>query len=535
MHARLHMEFPGLPPLFNLVLDAVEDGIAIYSPPVRTGDVSLPACPHVAFATPSFLKLVGTSDAQDALKVVFRTGEAQELIRGLELEAARTGAPARAEMFLNDPPGAARYVQVMVQHLPARGEVQGCFALHLRDITEKRADEELRVRFERRLLEAQRQESLGLLAGGIANDFNNILTIILGNASLAILELSPGSPALEAIKHIKGATQRASELTKQMLAYSGKAQFAFRRVDISLLVRQMRDFLEVAASKSATLVYGLEETSLVEADVSQIRQVLVNLAVNASEAIGSNPGTIRVRSFEAEFPSREAAEPALIPADPGGHFSVLEVADDGCGMDSKTASRMFDPFYTTKVEGRGLGLASVYGIVKAHKGGITVTSEKAKGTSVRVYLPVLPVESPLVMVTAKPLDRSSRAILVVDDEESVRETLSRILKRFGYQVLLAADGVEGLDVFRRLGSRISLAIVDLVMPRMGGEEFTRKVLQSRPDLSVILMSGYDRNEVFRLFLTEPSVSFLAKPFGAEELLHVVSVALKREPRPSVTS
>ena len=304
------------------------------------------------------------------------------------------------------------------------------------------------LELEARLQKAQRLESLAVLAGGIAHDFNNLLVGILGNAGLALMTLPEESPARDIVKGIEIASLRAAELTKQMLAYSGKGRFEVTAIDLSLLVGEMSHLLEVAISKKNVLRLELSEPGpTVEADATQIRQIVMNLMTNASEAIGDRSGLISIITGSVEADAAYLSTMAYGEDAEPGIYGFLEVSDTGCGMSPDVVSRMFDPFFSTKSEGHGLGLAAMLGIVQGHRGAIRVYSEAGKGTTIKVLLP-------LAATTAdRPSDevRTGRAgrglILVVDDEEHVRAVSKQTLQLAGYEVITAIDGREGLEIF----------------------------------------------------------------------------------------
>jgi len=396
------------------------------------------------------------------------------------------------------------------------------------DITERRRVEEEQRRLEEHIRHVQKLESLGVLAGGIAHDFNNLLMAILGNADLALLALSPASPARQNIEEIGTASRRAAELCRQMLAYSGKGRFVVEKLDLSELVREMANILEVSVSKKATLrCHYPEGLPAVEADATQVRQVVMNLITNASEALGERPGVISI-STGAMACDRAYLLDSVSGTDlPAGRYVFLEVSDSGCGMDAETQRRIFDPFFTTKFTGRGLGLAAVLGIVRGHGGSIRVRSQPGKGTTFTVLLPALdtparPTEKP--MAAPQPW-HGDGTVLLVDDEPGVRRVGEEMLEVLGFRVLTAADGVEAVHVFRQHADAIACVILDLTMPRMNGEEAFRELRRIRGDVRVVLSSGYDEQDVTRRFFGEGPTGFVQKPYTVDLLREVVQRAL----------
>jgi len=407
----------------------------------------------------------------------------------------------------------------------------------VRDISAQRQlTDELRLREEtaRRDAEAsdasarhvQKLESIGVLAGGIAHDFNNLLHVVLGNADLARLHLPTASPAREHLDEVVRATQRAAELTQQLLAYSGRAPVEIRRLNLSDEARDMATLLRTAISKQAALVWDLgANLPAINADATQVRQIVMNLITNASDALGEAPCTIALRTGLTEDP-RAGSDPQ--------DFVFLEVSDTGCGMDGGTLQRIFDPFFSTKFSGRGLGLAAVMGIVESHHGHIRIRTAPGEGTTFRILFPA---------VEAAPEgggpSRSSGAdwrgrgtVLLAEDEDGVREVVGRMLERMGFLVLHAADGIAALEALDRSDSAVTAVLLDVSMPRMGGSETLRRIRERRPDLPVILMSGYTEQEVASKLLDgdHGTTGFLQKPFLPEDLTSVLRHISQLSPR-----
>jgi signal transduction histidine kinase/CheY-like chemotaxis protein len=389
----------------------------------------------------------------------------------------------------------------------------------VRDVTDEvRADAE-RAQIAAQMQQAQKLESLGVLAGGIAHDFNNLLVGILGNASLALLDLPNESPVRDSVMEIEHAAQRAAELTRQLLAYAGKGRFVVEQVDCSQVVREMTALLRTAVSRNAQVSLQLEEAlPAIEVDVTQLRQVVMNLITNASDALPEAGGLVVLRTGEQAVDAAylEGCVPGTDAA-PGRHV-FIEVSDEGSGMDAGTRARMFDPFFTTKFTGRGLGLAATLGIVRGHRGAIRVHSEPGQGTSIRLHFPAR--QQPTVPLASSPATRAWNGdgeVLVVDDEPSVRAVTRALLRRRGFTVTEAASGGEAVDIVRADPMRFRLVLLDLTMPGMSGEQTFRELRQLVPGLTVILMSGYNEQEVTRLFAGHDWAAFLQKPFRAEEL------------------
>jgi len=383
-----------------------------------------------------------------------------------------------------------------------------------RDITERQRAQQERLELERQVQQAQKLESLGVLAGGIAHDFNNLLSGILGSAELALLTVGPGHPARSNLALVKEAAQRATELCRQMLAYSGKGKFVVEALDLSVVITEMRHLLEVSISKKAVLCFEFAPSlPAIDADATQIRQILLNLVINASEAIGDRDGVIRVTTGAMHCDRDYLRSVYFDEGLPEGNYVFLEVGDTGCGMDEETRKRIFDPFFTTKFSGRGLGLAATLGIVRGHRGAIRVYSEVGVGTNVKVLLPAslsTPVQRADASEQAEQL--GGGVVLVVDDEVLVRAVCQQMLEHLGFRVLAAEDGAQGLELFREHAHEIAVVILDMTMPKLSGEEVYREMRRLDPDARVVLISGYNEQEATNRFAGKGLAGFLQKPF-----------------------
>jgi two-component system cell cycle sensor histidine kinase/response regulator CckA len=400
------------------------------------------------------------------------------------------------------------------------GEIIGVLGTY-EDITASKKAEEERRRLEAEIQHAQKLESLGILAGGIAHDFNNLLVAVLGHADLALADLSKATPAYQHVEEIQTAARRARELSNQMLAYSGKGRFVIRSLQINDVVSEMCQLLQASIPKKVQLRYELAaDLGSVEVDVAQIRQVIMNLVTNAAEAIGDHSGTITLATRRRYVDEARLRRTHVAESLPEGEYVFLEVSDTGCGMDDTTRQRIFEPFFTTKFHGRGLGLAAVLGIVRGHGGSITVCSEPGKGSCFKVLLPAAKGEASVephpvgAATTAAPL---AGTVLVVDDEEIVREAAGQMLEHLGFTVLMAADGAEALDAFAKHGEEIRLVLLDLTMPHVDGEETFRALRRLAPNVRVILASGYNEVEATSRFVGRGLAGFIQKPFAMAEL------------------
>ena len=406
----------------------------------------------------------------------------------------------------------------------AKGVVVGTVGL-AREITERKRAEEQRQLLERRIQETQKLESLGVLAGGIAHDFNNLLVGVLSNSELALEALSRApdqAPVAERIAAVRNSALHAAELTNQMLAYSGRGHFDVRPISLTEMIREMDHLLSASISKKARVHYQLTANlPAVQADVAQLRQVIMNLVTNASDALEDREGEVYVRTGTEQ--RREVVSEVCGPVPlPPGPYAFLEVADDGCGMNEETKNRVFEPFFTTKFTGRGLGLAAVLGIVRGHKGAISVQSAPGGGTTFRV---LLPASSSTVgaseAATGAVLKRGVGLVLLVDDEEAVRGLARRVLERGGYQVLEAANGEDALSALADHRASVRAVVLDLTMPGLGGEATLQRIRRDNPDLPVIVSSGYVPEEEGTL----AGVPFLAKPYRPSELVDAVKKAI----------
>jgi two-component system, cell cycle sensor histidine kinase and response regulator CckA len=408
-------------------------------------------------------------------------------------------------------------------------EKKQLLTLILRDSSERRRAEDERLKFLSQIQQTQKLESLGVLAGGIAHDFNNLLMAVLGHADLALDALPASSEAREDLAEIRRAAQRATELCKQMLAYSGKGRFVIQPVEMQKVVEEMLHMLRVSISKNAILKLNFAANlPSVDADASQLRQVVMNLVVNASEAIGERSGVITVSTGAMDCDRQYLSESWLDEQLPEGMYVFIEVADSGVGMDAETRTRIFDPFFTTKFTGRGLGLAAVLGIVRGHRGAIKVYSELGRGTTFKVLFPASQrgeVREPASLVRG--IYEGKGTVLLVDDDESVRAVGRKMLERIGFSVVTAADGSEAIARFRERADDIICAIVDLTMPHVDGAETFRELRRMRPGVRVILSSGYNEQDVTQRFVGKGLAGFIQKPYQLSTLVAVLKEVLEK--------
>ncbi|MSU61753.1 MAG: PAS domain S-box protein [Pedosphaera sp.] len=390
----------------------------------------------------------------------------------------------------------------------------------IEDITERRQAETNKVRLEEQMRAVQKLESLGVLAGGIAHEFNNLLAAILGNADLARLQLPPESPSLHSLEAIKDASLRAADLCRQMLAYSGWGRFLVESIDLGILIEKIRDLMKTSISKMAVLSIEVEaDLPLVEGDATEIRQMVLNLVTNASEAVGDKAGKITVSVGSLHCTREYLQEGYLHDNMEAGHYVWLEVADSGCGMDADRLKRIFEPFYTTKFAGRGLGLSAVLGIVRGHKGALRVQSRPESGSVFRVLPVASRVKEPGVIASHTDKHWTKGGfILVVDDEEIIRDIGKQFLERLDFQVLTASDGRSAVDTYRKQAQSIRLVILDLLMPELSGEDTFRELLRINSKAQVIVASACTQAEMEARFGDQRPGGFIRKPYLLEDLV-----------------
>jgi two-component system cell cycle sensor histidine kinase/response regulator CckA len=419
-------------------------------------------------------------------------------------------------------------VEIRSVSFPHEGQVYNCGIA--RDISERRRAEQERLELERRLQHSQKLESLAVLAGGVAHDFNNILTSVLGNAEIGLSELSLSHPARENLQEIVRSSRRAAALCRQMLAYSGRGHFVIEPIDLGTLIEGMLGLLKSTVSKKALIRLNLEkDLPLCEGDPSQLSQVIMNLVLNASEALDTKEGTITISTGVLECSPQYLRETHGYESLAPGLYLTLEVTDTGPGMDKATQERIFEPFFTTKFTGRGLGLAAVLGIVRGHRGALRVYSELGRGTTFKILLPALSADVPLPARddgAAGSEWQGEGTILLVDDEQTILAAGARMLASLGFTVLTAADGREALAIYAQHRDEITLVLLDLAMPHMDGEETFRELRLVDPGVRVVMSSGYTEHDVVSRFTADGLLGFVQKPYSLAELAAQLQAALE---------
>jgi len=510
-----HGAGPSLPDAYNEGIDGVEIGPAVGS------------CGTAAYTG----KLTVVSDIEtDLLWRDFR-----DLAREHGLQACWS-----APIFSSD--GAVLGTFAMYYRRPGKPEdFHFTLIKHATDLCaiaiERHRFEEQKRELEQQMLQAQKLECLGVLAGGIAHDFNNLLTTILGNADLALQSLSKYSPSRSNLREIEIGARRAADLATQMLVYSGKGNFKVEPIQINELVDEMLHLLQVSISKRAVLKCDFAENlPMIVANVTQVRQVILNLVTNASEAVSVSSGVISVTTGAVHCDDAYLGNTGVVTwgdstrENRGGLYVYFEVIDTGCGMPKEVVERIFDPFFTTKLTGRGLGLAATLGIMRAHRGALKVQSEEGKGSTFRVLFPV-PDEAVLKESTHSTPSASSKArqlsgtVLLVDDEESIRALGRKMLERFGLSVLTAPDGREALEIYRQHGRGIDLVLLDLTMPHMDGRETFCALRSIDESAQVVLCSGFTENDVSEQFAGKDLANIVQKPYTSDDLFAVLEPLL----------
>lgn len=419
--------------------------------------------------------------------------------------------------------------------------------LFAKDITERKQAEIERLNMERKLQQTQRLESLGLLAGGVAHDFNNLLTAMMGNVSLARTSASPGTRLAENLDLIEAAGQQAADLARQLLAFSGGGKFTLTDIDLRSIVEETGALLKTSIPYLIDVKYQLSTLPVIlHADAAQIRQIVMNLIINAAEAIGNKPGTITIRVTRLQIDQAILATAENECELSEGPYALLEVADTGCGIPEAKRATIFEPFFSTKSTGRGLGLAAVLGIVRGHKGIIRVESEPDKGTLFQVLLPschseaahpssmgpsrcASPKRQEAINPTSETLpgETNGGVILVVDDEQPVRKVARMILEDGGFDVLLAHNGKEGVELFRQHSERIQAVLLDMTMPQMDGRAVLSAIRNIRPSVRVLLSSGYNEQQNCGDLTCDHETQFIQKPYRADQLLNAFDSLLSR--------
>lgn len=442
-------------------------------------------------------------------------------------EEIKRGHTLSLEIEMMTKSGELKPLEVNASYLNFGGREAVCMIS--RDLTARHAAEMEKKRMHQQLQETQKLESLGVLAGGIAHDFNNLLTGVLGNASLVRDRLSETSDLHEPLRQIERASIRAAELCQQMLAYAGKGRFIVEPLNLSALVEDTAKLLDLSIARRARLDLQLASAlPAVLADATQLRQIVMNLVINAAEAMTHSRGVIRVVTGKLQIDRKFLTEARVAAELAEGEGVFLEVSDTGMGMDRKTLDRIFEPFFTTKFTGRGLGLAAVLGIVRSHQGALHVESEPGKGTTFKLVLaahhrPAAPTQgTPPIFPSSR---KNQGRILVVDDEESVRAVACQALERIGFTVETAADGESALARLRVDPQQFVVIVLDYTMPHLDGAQTLKEIRRINPEARVILMSGFPEVEARERLGDKGLAGFVQKPFDVGTLRKRVEEAI----------
>jgi len=443
----------------------------------------------------------------------------------LEALQASGGHLQHYEVCLKHKDGARLWAEVNSQfYYDKQGQIAGVEG-NVRNISERKRAEQKSRELTDQLQQAQKMESIGVLAGGIAHDFNNLLVGVMGNAELAMLDNHQEvlRPYLELIFK---SSRRGADLVRQMLAYSGQGQITMGKHNLNVVIRDVSDLLSTVIGKQIRLEQALMDALPdIFGDKNQLTQLIMNLMTNASEAMLNKPGEIRLQTGVRHLNTQDFTSMYMATDIKAGDFAFVEVTDSGCGMNKQTQERIFDPFFTTKETGSGLGLAALLGIVRSHGGTLSLTSEEGEGSCFTVFFPAL--ASTTDETKTLPLEMHDRpelggAVLVVDDEETVRDVVRRMLEHEGLQVITACDGAEAVSVFRQYADGIALVLMDLTMPEMDGEQAFQAIRGIRPDAIVILSSGFTETDAIKHLRHNGLSGFIRKPYARKVLLHEIA-------------
>ncbi|MDR4493234.1 MAG: response regulator [Nitrospirales bacterium] len=441
------------------------------------------------------------------------------------------------EIVIHHPDGPTTPVEMRV--VPIEWDNESAALISLRDLTERRKAEEDQKRHELERQYAQKLESLGVLAGGIAHDFNNLLMTVVARAGLALRSLPKDDPAREHLRFIEKAGLRGGELANQMLTFAGQTQLNFQSVDCSLLLKEMKSIIRSAVSKKiAVNMETAANLPHIRGDRAQLRQMVMNITINAAEAIGDGGGVITITT-EAMDSSTKDLRPFHIIGDlPWGPCVSVRISDTGSGIKPELIPKIFDPFFTTKFPGRGLGLAAILGIIRAHGGALAVQSQEGKGTEFWFLFPFSqktptpPRSTRLTIPQAPPVSsHSPKMILIVDDEKDVLEACSLILREIGMETLVASDGPSGLQLFKQYERHLAFVLVDLTMPHMDGGMLCKEIRLLNAHVPLLVSSGYTEQEAMKHFAGLEIVSFIQKPFQVEVLIEKVQQLTRAMPSP----
>lgn len=480
---------------------------------------------QILFANPAFLKITGYREDEilgQRINALVGNGQHDEKFHEELWKTLKNGNVWRGRFKNRRKDGTTFDAESAISPIcDSSGIITSCVEVS-RDITDQ-------LVLQSKVQHVQKLESMGVLAGGIAHDFNNLLVAAMLNADMALGKLPPESQSRPYIKKILKAARSATELTNQMLAYSGKGEFSMEPLELNRLIFDLKYLLETVISKRADLTLNLSpKLPAVNADSSQLSQVIMNLIINASDALEEGNGNILVKTGLMEADREYLSKTFLDENLPEGAYLFLDVSDNGVGMEEETLKQIFDPFFTTKFNGRGLGLAAVLGIVRSHGGALNVTSEPGVGTSFRILLPSTESKPFAANAIIESIENKSMGIklLLVDDEESILDAAKSMMEDHGFEVVAAKDGQEAVAAYRSMADEINAVILDISMPRMNGAETLLKLREIDSGVKVILTSGYSEKAASEWFGPDDLAYFLKKPYQSLELLEKINSALK---------
>jgi len=489
---------------FEVIMERMSEGILEITPERR-----------IVYTNPSSTALIGI--AEERLLASNFTDLFQETDCQMIKDQLVT-MQTQPKTMIKDFPVMINSKQILLNILPVISEKHKTFIIILNDVSERK-------RMEAQLLQAQKMEAIGTLAGGIAHDFNNLLMVIQGNISLMLLDIDPSHPHYEMLKNVENQVQSGSKLTGQLLGYARKGRYEIKPLYLNQLLEEISEAFG-RTRKNITIHRELGQDLIpIEADQGQIEQVLMNLFVNAADAMAEG-GDLFLKMSNI---THEEIKGKIYDPKPGD-YALLTVADTGIGIDQKTLGRIFDPFFTTKELGRGtgLGLASVYGIIKGHGGYIDVESERGRGTTFKIFLPISKKKVQETIKTPDLLMKGTETLLLVDDEGMVLGVGEKFLKVMGYHVLTSRDGREAIEVYRKNREAIDLVVLDIVMPNMGGGEIFDRLKEINPNIKVLLSSGYSIDGEATKILERGCNGFIQKPFDVKQLSQTIRAILDKK-------
>jgi len=490
---------------FEVILNSMAEGILELTPEGK-----------IVYTNPKAISLTHQTEEQllssDFINL-FQEADRQRVQEGL-MEVLTSSTSNGTQM---NGPFKLNSREISLHFLPLPDENERSVIVILTDVSEQK-------KMEAQLLQAQKMEAIGTLAGGVAHDFNNLLMVIQGNVSLMLLDMDRTHPHYEMMRMIERQVQRGSKLTAQLLGYARKGRYELKRIDLNRLVRDVSEAFG-RTRKNITLHLNLSKDLFpLEADQGQLEQVLMNLLVNAADAMPEG-GDLFLKT--SNVPAHEPQSACDLPKTRDA--VLLTVSDTGVGMDREILHRIFDPFFTTKElgKGTGLGLAATYGIVKGHGGSIEVESEKGRGSTFKIYLPASAKGSTQRPSPFPPKTKSSGTVLLVDDEEVIREVGEKILRVLGYEVLVAKGGLEAIELFKQYHDSIDLVLLDIIMPEMGGGQVYDRLKEISPEVKVLLLSGYSIEGEASKMMARGCNGFLQKPFDLTQLSQSIQEILKQ--------